>query len=59
MIEFELNTQIYRALAQVFSFVALPENDFQYKENLAMLKSVLEAHQIWNPESTQYEWRYA
>lgn len=31
MIHFELNTQIYRPLTQVFAFVATPENDFQWQ----------------------------
>ena len=31
MIHFDLNTQIYRPLTQVFSFVATPENDFQWQ----------------------------
>jgi hypothetical protein len=31
MIHFDLNTHIYRPLAQVFAFVATPENDFQWQ----------------------------
>lgn len=31
MISFDLNTSIYRPLHQVFSFVATPENDFQWQ----------------------------
>jgi len=31
MINFELNTHIYRPLKQVFAFVATPENDFQWQ----------------------------
>jgi hypothetical protein len=31
MISFDLNTHIYRPLKQVFSFVATPENDFQWQ----------------------------
>jgi len=31
MISFDLSTHIYRPLAQVFSFVATPENDFQWQ----------------------------
>ena len=31
MISFDLNTHIYRPLKQVFSFVTLPENDFQWQ----------------------------
>lgn len=31
MIQFELNTHIYRPLIQVFTFVATPENDFQWQ----------------------------
>jgi len=31
MISFDLNTQIYRPLKQVFGFVATPENDFQWQ----------------------------
>ena len=31
MISFDLNTQIYRPLKQVFAFVATPENDFQWQ----------------------------
>ena len=31
MISFDLHTQIYRPLKQVFSFVATPENDFQWQ----------------------------
>lgn len=31
MISFDLNTNIYRPLQQVFSFVATPENDFQWQ----------------------------
>ena len=31
MISFDLHTQIYRPLRQVFSFVATPENDFQWQ----------------------------
>jgi hypothetical protein len=31
MISFDLNTNIYRPLHQVFSFVATPENDFQWQ----------------------------
>ena len=31
MIRFDLSTQIYRPLAQVFAFVATPENDFQWQ----------------------------
>ena len=31
MISFDLNTQIYRPLKQVFSFVTTPENDFQWQ----------------------------
>jgi polyketide cyclase/dehydrase/lipid transport protein len=31
MISFDLNTLIYRPLAQVFIFVATPENDFQWQ----------------------------
>jgi hypothetical protein len=31
MISFDLNTNIYRPLNQVFSFVATPENDFQWQ----------------------------
>jgi hypothetical protein len=31
MISFDLNTLIYRPLTQVFSFVAKPENDFQWQ----------------------------
>ena len=31
MISFELNINIYRPLPQVFRFVAMPENDFQWQ----------------------------
>ena len=31
MISFDLSTHIYRPLAQVFSFVSTPENDFQWQ----------------------------
>jgi hypothetical protein len=31
MISFDLNTHIYRPLQQVFTFVATPENDFQWQ----------------------------
>jgi len=31
MISFDLNTNIYRPLHQVFRFVATPENDFQWQ----------------------------
>jgi hypothetical protein len=31
MIRFDLNTHIYRPLVQVFAFVAMPENDFQWQ----------------------------
>ena len=31
MISFDLSTHIYRPLPQVFSFVATPENDFQWQ----------------------------
>ena len=31
MIDFSLNTRIYRSLKQVFSFVTTPENDFQWQ----------------------------
>ena len=31
MISFDLNTQIYRPLKQVFGFVTTPENDFQWQ----------------------------
>ena len=31
MMNFELNTHIHRPLTQVFSFVATPENDFQWQ----------------------------
>jgi hypothetical protein len=31
MISFDLNTHIYRPLKQVFTFVATPENDFQWQ----------------------------
>lgn len=31
MISFNLNTYIYRPLKQVFSFIATPENDFQWQ----------------------------
>jgi len=31
MISFDLNTHIYRPLPQVFTFVATPENDFQWQ----------------------------
>ena len=31
IISFDLNTNIYRPLNQVFSFVATPENDFQWQ----------------------------
>lgn len=31
MIHFDLNTQIYRPLPQVFKFVATPDNDFQWQ----------------------------
>lgn len=31
MISFDLSTHIYRPLTQVFSFVANPENDFQWQ----------------------------
>ena len=31
MIRFDLNTHIYRPLAQVFTFVTTPENDFQWQ----------------------------
>jgi hypothetical protein len=31
MIQFDLTTQIYRPLIQVFTFVATPENDFQWQ----------------------------
>lgn len=31
MIRFDLSTHIYRPLPQVFSFVATPENDFQWQ----------------------------
>jgi len=31
MINFDLNTHIYRPLKQVFAFVATPENDFQWQ----------------------------
>ncbi|HSA99042.1 MAG TPA: SRPBCC family protein [Anaerolineales bacterium] len=31
MISFDLNTYIYRPLTQVFSFIATPENDFQWQ----------------------------
>jgi hypothetical protein len=31
MISFDLNTQIYRPLQQVFDFVTTPENDFQWQ----------------------------
>jgi len=31
MISFDLNTNIYRPLHQVFNFVATPENDFQWQ----------------------------
>jgi hypothetical protein len=31
MISFDLNTNIYRPLHQVFCFVATPENDFQWQ----------------------------
>jgi hypothetical protein len=31
MISFNLNTQIYRPLKQVFGFVTTPENDFQWQ----------------------------
>lgn len=31
MIEFDLNTNIYRPLQQVFAFVAAPENDFYWQ----------------------------
>lgn len=31
MINFDLHTQIYRPLQQVFRFVATPENDFQWQ----------------------------
>lgn len=31
MISFNLNTHIYRPLDQVFTFVATPENDFQWQ----------------------------
>ena len=31
MIQFDLNTHIYRPLIQVFTFVATPENDFQWQ----------------------------
>jgi len=31
MISFDLNTHIYRPLQQVFSFIATPENDFQWQ----------------------------
>ena len=31
MISFDLNTNIYRPLNQVFCFVATPENDFQWQ----------------------------
>ena len=31
MIEFDLNTNIYRPLQQVFTFVAAPENDFYWQ----------------------------
>ena len=31
MIHFNVNTQIYRPVTQVFTFVAMPENDFQWQ----------------------------
>ena len=31
MISFDLNTNIYRPLKQVFRFIATPENDFQWQ----------------------------
>lgn len=31
MINFDLDTRIYRSLKQVFSFVTTPENDFQWQ----------------------------
>ena len=31
MINFDINTLIYRPLPQVFAFVAMPENDFQWQ----------------------------
>jgi uncharacterized protein YndB with AHSA1/START domain len=31
MISFDLDTYIYRPLAQVFNFIATPENDFQWQ----------------------------
>lgn len=31
MIQFDLSTQIYRPLLQVFAFVTTPENDFQWQ----------------------------
>jgi len=31
MINFELNTQIYRPLKHVFGFITTPENDFQWQ----------------------------
>ena len=31
MISFDLDTYIYRPLTQVFSFIATPENDFQWQ----------------------------
>ena len=31
MIQFDLTTQIYRPLMQVFTFVTTPENDFQWQ----------------------------
>ena len=31
MINFDLNTHIYRPIKQVFAFVATPENDFQWQ----------------------------
>src|SRR5215216_2626001 len=31
MISFDLNTQIYRPLKQVFGFITTPENDFQWQ----------------------------
>lgn len=31
MIRFDLSTQIYRPLIQVFAFVSTPENDFQWQ----------------------------
>ena len=36
MIKFDLNTYIYRPLAQVFAFVATPENDFHWQYGTLM-----------------------